>query len=964
MTPERFKQISRIYAAARLRAASDRGAFLTEACAGDASLQREVQALLEQPTEGLEGLTPSVIAQAIGNADNGGLTGRQFGVYLVGERIGVGGMGEVYRARDTSLPRDVAIKVLPQAFANDADRLARFEREARVLASLDHPHIGTILGVEESDGIRALVLGLVEGDTLAERIVRGPIPLAEALEYARQIADALEAAHEKGIIHRDLKPSNIKITTAGVVKVLDFGLAKAEQLSSSGTLDATVTASGTVLGTVAYMSPEQARGHAVDRRADIWAFGCVLYEMLTGRDAFARLTPSDTVAAILDRDPDLGALPPNSPPGITRLLKRCLEKDPKRRLRDIGEARVDIDDAQHGRASYDDRIGDLRHDLKEAQHAPATAIGAPSVSHRERLAWAAAALLALAVIAELFAVSYFSVRPAPSVTSRFKIELPPDTSMGAAPTEPHLAVSPDGRYVVFRLLSATGVPRLWLRPIGSLIAQEIPGTEVYLPSPNPFWSPDSRYIGFFNSRKLLKVPAGGGPPQVLCDTPSPRGGGTWNRDDVILFERAGELHRVSATGGASTVVRTPDKSKGEISFGWPSFLPDGRHFIYVAVNSDPALTQLRVGALDSSTGDRSLFTTTSRTMYANPNHLIFVKDDALMAQPFDPVKLSLSGAAFPVAEQVGSSPSGDAAFGVSANGVLVYRPATPAVTNDLVWFDRTGKNLGILAAAGAQVGPVMSPDQRHVLIQRRDVPWSDLWLIDLLRGTYSRLTSDPAQDSTGAFSPDSSQIAYASNRRGEWGVYVRTATGGAEQLLHKVGGIEMLVTDWSPDGKTLLFNPRSSDTGFDIWALSMTGERKAYPVLTQKYDEFKPGFSPDGRWIVYASDETGRAEVYVQAFPPSGVKWQVSVNGGIFPIWSRDGKEIVFVTPDRKVMAVDVNVGASFAASVPRPLFQGARSTQFAMSADSQRFLIPQAARTVDRAPLQAVLNWASDITK
>jgi serine/threonine protein kinase len=351
MTPERWKQISRIYEGARLRDGSDRIAFLTEACAGDASLQREVQALIDQPTspEGLERLTPSAIAHAMANDDSGGLTGRRFGVYLVRERIGVGGMGEVYRASDTRLGRDVAIKVLPQAFATDPDRLARFEREARVLASLDHPHIGTILGVEERDGVRALVLGLVEGDTLAERIARGPIPLADALEYARQIADALEAAHEKGVIHRDLKPSNVKITSTGVVKVLDFGLAKAEPLSSSEGLAAAVTAtsSGVVLGTVAYMSPEQARGHAVDKRADIWAFGCVFFEMLTGRDAFAGLTPSDTVAAILERDPDLRALPTTTPPSVERLLKRCFEKDPKRRLRDIGEARVDIDDAQH-----------------------------------------------------------------------------------------------------------------------------------------------------------------------------------------------------------------------------------------------------------------------------------------------------------------------------------------------------------------------------------------------------------------------------------------------------------------------------------------------------------------------------------------------------------------------------------------------------------------------------------------
>src|SRR5262245_13360755 len=444
MTPERWKQISLIYEGALMRAASDRAAFLADACAGDASLQREVQALLDQPTspKGLDGLTPSAIAHAMGDDADSGLTGRRFGVYLVHERIGVGGMGEVYRARDTRLGRDVAIKVLPYAFASDADRLARFEREARVLASLDHPHIGTILGVEERDGIRALVLGLVEGDTLAERIARGPLPLADALEYARQIADALEAAHEKGVIHRDLKPSNVKITPTGVVKVLDFGLAKAEPLSSSEGLDAavTVTSSGVVLGTVAYMSPEQARGHAVDKRADIWAFGCVLYEMLTGRDAFAGLTASDTLAAILDRDPDLRVLPTITPPSIERLLKRCFEKDPKRRLRDIGEARVEIDDAQHGRALHDD---------------------SPRPVFRRWLVATVLSVVLLGVAAAAFLV-WTRVRPPAASTeraARFLVGVTPADAFGPGqtrtnprfpyPSRTDVALSPDGTLLVF-----------------------------------------------------------------------------------------------------------------------------------------------------------------------------------------------------------------------------------------------------------------------------------------------------------------------------------------------------------------------------------------------------------------------------------------------------------------------------------------------------------------------------------
>ena len=577
MTPERWKQISRIYEGARLRAISDRVAFLTEACAGDASLQREVQALLDQPTspEGLEGLTPLAIAHAIGTDGSGGLTGRRFGVYLAGERIGVGGMGEVYRARDTRLGRDVAIKVLPRAFATDADRLARFEREARVLASLDHPHIGTILGVEESDGVRALVLGLVDGDTLAERIARGPIPLGEALEYARQIADALEAAHEKGIIHRDLKPGNIKITVAGVVKVLDFGLAKAEQLSNE-LLDATVkaTASGVVLGTVAYMSPEQARGHAVDKRADIWAFGCVLYEMLTGRDAFARLTPSDTVAAILERDPDLGALPTNTPSGIARLLKRCFEKDPKRRLRDIGEARIGIDDAQHGRARHDDSPRPLFRGWLVATFMGAGLLGV-----------AAAAFLV-----------WTPVRPPAAnaeSTARFLVGVTPADAFGPGPTGTNaifpyptrtdVALSPDGTLLVFSARKE-GRQQLYLHRSDRLESTPIAGTDN---SNSPFFSPDGQWLGFWTGTvaagaigELKKMRLDGSPAVILAKV-APLRGATWGSDEIVFATVGSEglLWRVPASGGVPHTLTRRDQNDRR-SHSLPHLLPEARAVLY------------------------------------------------------------------------------------------------------------------------------------------------------------------------------------------------------------------------------------------------------------------------------------------------------------------------------------------------------------------------------------------------
>ena len=506
MTPERWKQISLIYDRALTRTASDRAAFLMEACAGDASLQREVQALLDQPTSptGLEGLTPAAIAQAMGSEAGSALTGRRFGVYLVQERIGVGGMGEVYRARDTRLQRDVAIKVLPPAFANDADRLARFEREARVLASLDHPHIGTIHGVEESDpwthsgpAVKALVLALVEGETLTDRIARGPIPIAEALEYARQIADALEAAHEKGIVHRDLKPGNIKITPAGVVKVLDFGLAKtlgpseaghdAPDLTRSPAMTSGVTHEGLILGTAAYMSPEQARGLKVDKRADVWAFGCVLYEMVTKRVAFGGETVSDTIAAILGQDVDWNALPTSTPQSVHRLLHRCLVKDVTRRLRDIGDARLDLAEASEPVPS-------------EANRRRSSSVG--------RLGWIPAFGAVLGALAIGFFASALYFRRAAVDAPEMRMEI---ATPGTDDFVADFALSPDGRTLAF-VAAPDGTQQIWLRPLDADSARPLTGTEGAL---RLFWSPDSRSIGFVTSGQLKRIDVAGGPAVML-----------------------------------------------------------------------------------------------------------------------------------------------------------------------------------------------------------------------------------------------------------------------------------------------------------------------------------------------------------------------------------------------------------------------------------------------------------------
>jgi serine/threonine protein kinase/Tol biopolymer transport system component len=873
--------------------------------------------------------------------------GTRLGTVEVLAVIGRGGMGEVYRARDTKLKRDVAIKTLPDEFSHDADRLSRFQREAEVLASLNHPNIATIFDLQEAEGSRFLVLELVEGETLADRIQRGPIPIDEALQIAKSICEALEAAHEQGIVHRDLKPANIKITPEGKVKVLDFGLAKAMEsapattLSNSPTLlSGAASNAGVILGTAAYMSPEQAKGRTVDKRADIWAFGVVLYEMLTGRMLFSGESVSETMAFVMTKVPDWNALPAKTPPRIRELLYRCLIKEPMNRLRDIGDARIGLEEEQK----------------------PSIAM-APVSKRRERLAWVMAAIVALFATGILIAGKFLNPRVTAPHTSRFMIEIPSNANMGPSTVAPFPTVSPDGRYVAF-VADPGGGFRLWLRPVDSLNAQQISGTEGISPIVGGansnfyyFWSPDSRFIAFPTAGKLKKVAVAGGPPQDLCDI-NPSGSvisGTWNQNDLILFQNQGSLYRVGAAGGVSTPIR----KRSDVFFAWPQFLPDGQHFVYIAVKS--GRPEARIGALDT-TEDRTLFDAGSHVLYSEPGYLMFVTDGTLMAQPFDARRLALSGDVFPVAEQVRSfSLNANAAFSVSTNGTLVFQKGSASDT-DLAWFDRSGKKLETIASGPFQ-NPTLSPDQTRLAVQRTD-SGQDIWLIDLLRGTNSRFTFDPALDQFPVFSPDGKQIAFISARGGKNDLYIKAASGlGAEERVAE--GMDGL-SDWSPDGKFLL--PAKSGSGnWDTWVLPLTGDRKPYPLLNQKYWELRGKFSPDGHWLLYTSNETGRSEIYVQAFPPSGGKWQVSVNGGESGYWRRDGKEIIFTTVDRKIMAVDVKLGATFEAGVPRELFQfsGNRvANRIVVTADAQRFLLPMAAQSGERPAITVVENWTADIKK
>jgi Tol biopolymer transport system component len=893
-------------------------------------------------------------------------SGTRLGSYQVVALIGVGGMGEVYRAHDTRLNRDVALKVLPEIFSRDSERMARFEREAKLLASLNHPNIAAIYGLEESGPIRALVMELVEGSTLAERIRRGAVPMEEALPIAKQVADAVEYAHDNSVIHRDLKPANIKVTEDGVVKVLDFGLAKAlsdepaeMDMSNSPTLSMAATIQGVILGTAAYMAPEQAKGKKVDRRADVWAFGVVLYEMLVAKPLHSGETIPETLASVMMKESSLETLPANTPPAIRNLLRRCLEKNVKRRLQSAGEARIILEDVLSGVA-------------------PVPGETVPIAQGRQGLGvWMASGAAAVFLLA-LAAVSFIHFREAPPAArpARFFVLPPEKTSFATAPQV--VAVSPDGTKLVFQATSVSGTgTQLWIRPLDSLTAQPLPGTES---AAQQFWSPDSRYIAFYADNKLKKIAVAGGPAQTLCDI-SGTGQGSWNKDGVILAPDGISIYRISSAGGAPVAVTAVDKEHGETAHYWPHFLPDGNHFLYMALNSDPTKSAIRVGSLDSKE-TKLLLNDQSFAMYAPPGYLLFQRDGTLMAQPFDAAKLQFKGDAFPVAEQVQvNTTNGRVAFDVSQNGVLVYR-STGGFNTQLTWFDHGGKELSRVGEPGGYLSPRLSPDGKRVAVYRTTgtgVP-GDIWVTDLTRNTQTRLTFDAADDSVPLWSPDGSHIAFASTRNNSFGLYQKNSNGiGDDELLLKAGS-NMVPEDWSLDGRFLVYTSTEGG-GRDVSYLPLAGspagqtagERKPVPFLKTPFFERHAQLSPDGRWMAYISNESGTYEVYVQSFPAGGGKWQVSTKGGVQPHWRHDGKEIFYLAPDGKMMAVAVKAGATFEAGTPEPLFQTRifglapvqyYSQQYDVTPDGQRFLINVDVADVNAAPLTVVLDWTAALQK
>jgi len=889
--------------------------------------------------------------------------GARLGPYEILAPLGAGGMGEVYRARDTRLERTVAVKVLPSHLSSSPEVRQRFEREARTISQLSHPHICALYDVGREGETEYLVIEYIEGKTLTDRLAKGPLPLDQALRCGIQIADALDRAHRQGIVHRDLKPGNVMLTKSGV-KLLDFGLAK---VMSPSTRPSSVTSlptamggsdltrEGTILGTYQYMAPEQLEGKEADARSDIFAFGAVLYEMVTGQKAFTGRSQASLIAAILEHEPPpISALQPMTPPALDRVARTCLAKDPEERWQNAH-----------------DLMGELAWIAEAGSPAGTTGPIASRPRKRDWLARGMAAVLLLAALAAGATALRYARRVATlERPMRYSIVLPEKSAVRA------VVLSPDGQRFVFVARDASGRNLLWLRALDSLAVQPLAGTE----NPSfPFWSPDNRQIGFFADGKLKKIDTAGGSPQTLCDAPLNRGG-TWNRDGVILFSPItdGPLYRVSASGGVPVPVTQLDPSRGDTSHRWPFFLPDGRHFLYIVANFGYSRRSEKFGiyvrSLDSKE-EKQLVRASSSMAYAPPGYLLFLRERNLFAQPFDAKSLRITGDPLPVAEQIQWFPQNyRALFTVSENGVLLYQTRAASTLSQLAWFDRTGKELGSLGPPGDQANPRISRDGKGVALDIMDSQTgnNDIWIHESTRGVPTRFTSDPAYDALPIESPDGSRFVYMSLRQSHADLYLKSSTGpGSEQALLESARTKY-PTDWSSDGRFILYRATDPSTNLELWVLPMDGDRKPFPFIKAAFGVNQGQFSPDGRWVAYASNESGKWEVYVAPFPGPGGYWKVSTAGGSEPRWRRDGKELFYLAPDGKLMAVEVRPGATFEAGAGVPLFQTRRrepvSTadlfSYDVSPDGQRFLISTTVEDLTASPLTVVLNWTSDLKK
>ena len=926
--------------------------------------------------------------------------GLKLGSYQIIALLGKGGMGEVWHAQDTRLDRAVAIKVLPASLANDPDRLSRFALEAKATGALNHPNILTVHDIGTHEESPYIVAELLEGEELRAQLDNGALPVRKAIEYAQQIAAGLAVAHEKGIVHRDLKPENLFVTKDGRVKILDFGLAKltatrkaergarneeaetllqdAPNIQRSAFRDHPSTLPGTVMGTVAYMSPEQVRGEAVDHRSDIFSFGLILYEMLRGERAFQRETMAETMTAILKDDPpELSETNAKISPQLEKIVRRCLEKKPEQRFHsahDLGFALSTLTTPSGSRLETATVLPGLTESL------PAT--GLAGVFGNARLWMAVAAVMTLGLLLALpFAVKYLrQAQPAEATPVRFTIAAPEKVNRLMSPE-----ISPDGRNLVFSTEAG-----LWLRPLDSLTAQLLPGTEES--NPAFFWSPDSRSICFgARDGKLKKLDLAGGTPQALgglelaSGARIGTGGGAWNREGVILFTAAGRIYRVPATGGQPTLVLgsgqpTQNRTGREATYRSPVFLPDGRHFLLLRLSNQQGQQgagEIHLATLDSKETTR-LLAADSQALYATfqgRGYLLFARGEALLAQPFDASTQKLTGEPFVVADKVAVSNQGKGIFSVSDNGILVFNSSSD-LNYQLNWVDRTGKLLESVGAPapGRLDSPRLSPDGKQVAVVREDAQTktSDIYVIDLARGVSSRLTFDPGEDRFPLWSRDGSHIAWQAYRDGAWQIYQKLASGiGPEESLLK-SEARIIPDSWSPDGRHLIYTRGDPKTKSDLWVLPLTGERKPFLFLQTPFEERGGRLSPDGRWIAYESDDQGRNEISVQPFPASGGKWQISTTGGIHPRWRADGKELYFISNDNKLMAVEVKSGSGFEAGVTKTLFDlaplrvsnGPFSSGYSVSAAGERFLFVTQGQEVANLQYTVVVNWAAGAKK
>ncbi|HEY3125026.1 MAG TPA: protein kinase [Thermoanaerobaculia bacterium] len=872
-------------------------------------------------------------------------TGSRLGPYEIVAPLGAGGMGEVYRAKDSRLGREVAIKVLPAEISLDSQRRQRFEQEARSASALNHPNIVTVYDIGSADGMIYIAMEVVEGRTLRDLIVEQPVSARKLLEIGAQVADGLAKAHAAGIVHRDLKPENVMVSKDGFVKILDFGLAKlvepgSADLSVMPTAVAPPTEPGTVMGTAGYMSPEQAGGQPLDFRSDQFSLGAILYEMVTGQRAFQRKTGAETLVAILREEPEpIGQVNPKTPAPVRWIIERCLAKDPEERYASTK---------------------DLARDLASARdHLSEVGVEAAPVILARRLGWLGPALIAGLLLAAALAVfAAFHVRRQPPVRPmRFAVPIPPGATYAPGEVDRSFAISPDGTRLVIEAVSR-GHRRLYLRPLDSEKAAELENTTG---AEAPFWSPDGRFIAFFADGKLKKIPAAGGPPEELCAA-SFDIVGSWNRAGTILFSQMFPslgIYRVSDKGGEAVPVTSADPSRGNVSDIWPHFLPDGRRFLYVDWVLGHGARELRLASLDSKES-RVVTRLDSMAEYASPGYLLYVRDATLFAQPFDASSARLHGEPLLVAESVHYfyGPA-HASFSVSQTGVLAYQAAAPP--SRLVWFDRAGKEIGALGQPAVLKGFRISAEGGRVAaaIQDRRTGTSDVWVLEPQRGISTRLHSDPVDEGSPVWSLDGSKVLYRSDRLDVPDIYeIAVGVPGSERRLLEQPGVQQ-PEDISSDGRLLVYCNNIAATVPDIWILPLVGDPKPLAWLQTRFAKTSPRFSPDGRWIAYESDESGDPEVYVALTKGGGEKKRLSPAGGSRPRWRRDGKELYYVAPDGFVMAVPMALGPHLEAGAPVPLFRAEGQIEtYDVAPDGSRFLVSTPAEKVRESPLRVILNW------